>query len=408
MNEFYSAPNSPIDYTTAKSAPIRAQWEAIEAAFDKLDGRITFLVAGGTANALTVTMGNPPESYEEGLMFNVKITTTNTGAATMNVNGLGAQAIVARDGSPLEAGDLVADSVETLFYVSGRFMIRAVAGAQGPQGPTGDVEEAPEDGTPYSRQDAGWVATPAGPEGPAGADGADGNTILYGEGAPGSGTGNDGDFYIATDTNTIYGPKDSGAWPAGTSMIGPQGPAGAQGATGATGPEGPAGADGSGSTWGDLGDKPAKLVNFAALTGGANKLPYFDGTDTLTQADITAFGLSLLAAADGSALATAAGVISVVSKNLVANNGHIKFNVGDGQTFMIQWGSRSIPANGSTVVTYPQAFSSFSVAVMCGGRVKTSSNDENGPYVVSCGAASFTAFSAVDIATTGFWIAVGR
>lgn len=66
--------------------------------------------------------------------------------------------------------------------------------------------------------------------GPAGADGAAGNTILYGTGAPSNGTGVDGNFYIATNTNFIYGPKASGTWPAGTSIVGPKGDQGDAGA----------------------------------------------------------------------------------------------------------------------------------------------------------------------------------
>ena len=37
--------------------------------------------------------------------------------------------------------------------------------------------------------------------------------------------GNNGDYYIDSVTNTIYGPKANDVWPAGVSMIGPTGPA---------------------------------------------------------------------------------------------------------------------------------------------------------------------------------------
>jgi hypothetical protein len=62
-----------------------------------------------------------------------------------------------------------------------------------------------------------------------GAAGANGNTVLYGTGAPSAAVGNNGDFYIDTSANKIYGPKASGAWPSGTSLVGP---------TGAPGPAG--------------------------------------------------------------------------------------------------------------------------------------------------------------------------
>jgi hypothetical protein len=84
-----------------------------------------------------------------------------------------------------------------------------------------------------------------------------GTSLLYGTGAPGSGLGVDGNFYLNTSTYVLYGPKASGAWPSGTSLIGPTGSpgspgspgsagaAGATGATGATGAPGSAGAAGA-------------------------------------------------------------------------------------------------------------------------------------------------------------------
>jgi hypothetical protein len=64
--------------------------------------------------------------------------------------------------------------------------------------------------------------------GPAGTAGATGNTILNGLGAPTSGAGNNGDFYLRTDTMCVYGPKSAGTWPGScVSMVGPPGPSGA-------------------------------------------------------------------------------------------------------------------------------------------------------------------------------------
>lgn len=73
-----------------------------------------------------------------------------------------------------------------------------------------------------------WVAIGTG------SPGADGKSVLYGNGAPGSGDGTDGDFWIDIDTWTIYGPKAAGAWPAGQSLIGPQGDPGDPGPRGAS------------------------------------------------------------------------------------------------------------------------------------------------------------------------------
>jgi hypothetical protein len=68
--------------------------------------------------------------------------------------------------------------------------------------------------------------------------GADGNTVLNGSVDPTS-EGEDGDFYINTTTNEIFGPKAGGTWPSsGTSLVGPAGADGAPGADGADGADG--------------------------------------------------------------------------------------------------------------------------------------------------------------------------
>ena len=101
-------------------------------------------------------------------------------------------------------------------------------GIQGPQGLKGDT----------------------GAQGIQGVKGADGKTVLSGAGAPAASLGTDGDFYIDTTANAIYGPKASGAWGNPTSLVGPQGakgdtgPQGLKGDPGAQGIQGPAGANG--------------------------------------------------------------------------------------------------------------------------------------------------------------------
>lgn len=75
---------------------------------------------------------------------------------------------------------------------------------------------------------------PGGVVGPMGPAGADGKTVLNGAGAPGPGDGVDGDFWLDTVTSDLYGPKAGGIWPAGVSLIGPMGPMGPAGADGQT------------------------------------------------------------------------------------------------------------------------------------------------------------------------------
>jgi len=59
----------------------------------------------------------------------------------------------------------------------------------------------------------GTIDTPV--VGPAGPAGTNGKTILNGVVNPTGGVGVDGDFYINTATETIFGPKAAGVWPSG-------------------------------------------------------------------------------------------------------------------------------------------------------------------------------------------------
>jgi hypothetical protein len=139
--------------------------------------------------------------------------------------------------------------------------IRGERGVQGPKGdpgeagsrgPAGDKGSAGETGSAGPTGPAGATGSngpagatgptgPAGPSGAAGANGvqgvagADGRTILNGTTNPSNGIGANGDFFINTATNTLFGPKAGGAWPTGTSLVGPAGTNGLQGAAGADG-----------------------------------------------------------------------------------------------------------------------------------------------------------------------------
>lgn len=87
------------------------------------------------------------------------------------------------------------------------------------------------------------------------------NTIRSGSGAPSSGTGKKGDFYINTSALTIYGPKDSKGWGSPTSLRGLKGDTGAPGGRG--GPGAP-GVDGRIRTVldGEGGDKSTSTIQF--------------------------------------------------------------------------------------------------------------------------------------------------
>ncbi|MDF3881170.1 hypothetical protein [Cupriavidus basilensis] len=60
-----------------------------------------------------------------------------------------------------------------------------------------------------------------------GSSGSGGGVVLAGAGAPGNGIGNNGDYYLDTNTWTLYGPKANDTWPAGVSLTNPPGGSGA-------------------------------------------------------------------------------------------------------------------------------------------------------------------------------------
>jgi hypothetical protein len=96
---------------------------------------------------------------------------------------------------------------------------------------------------------------PQGIQGVQGVPGADGKTVLHGAGAPAAALGSDGDFYLDTAANAIYGPKTAGAWGSATSLVGPQGAKGDTGAQGIQGIQGPQGDKGDPGAQGNQGER---------------------------------------------------------------------------------------------------------------------------------------------------------
>lgn len=85
-------------------------------------------VAGGTANAITATLDPAPATYAElvGTPIRPKILATNTGPATLNVNGLGDRDILTGAGAALSGGEMVAGSIPTVIYDGTAFRIAGI------------------------------------------------------------------------------------------------------------------------------------------------------------------------------------------------------------------------------------------------------------------------------------------
>ena len=125
MSQFFVVPTELAPATLAKSADINAITSAVDTAFNKLPtelelktGTINYIVDTGAVNAYLVALPYAPASYSDGLSIEFKALNTNTGAATINVNGLGVKSIRLSDGHVVYAGDITAGSSVTLRYSS--------------------------------------------------------------------------------------------------------------------------------------------------------------------------------------------------------------------------------------------------------------------------------------------------
>jgi hypothetical protein len=198
------------------------------------------------------------------------------------------------------------------------------AGATGPQGPAGPTGATGLTGAtgPVGATGAAGPQGPAGPtgaQGPAGTAGTNGTAVLNGIIAPTNAVGVNGDFYINTATNTLYGPKANGTWPTGISLIGSQGPAGPTGATGLTGATGPSGAAGPQGPAGPTGATGAQGPTWTISSNNFGT----DGTlSTVTTAPqtVNSTAKALLVGGNTSSSAIIAGTLSSQPFDIYANN----------------------------------------------------------------------------------------
>lgn len=84
--------------------------------------------AGGTADALTISLPASPATqvvpvYKVGLRLVFKANTANTGAVTINLNGLGVKSITTEGSTALLAGDIKANGVYEIVYDGTNFQI---------------------------------------------------------------------------------------------------------------------------------------------------------------------------------------------------------------------------------------------------------------------------------------------
>lgn len=80
----------------------------------------------GSSNAYALTYAGAPTAYSKGIRYAFWANHTNTGAATLNINGLGARSILEPDGTAVIAGQIVNGTTVTVEYDGTNFRMTTV------------------------------------------------------------------------------------------------------------------------------------------------------------------------------------------------------------------------------------------------------------------------------------------
>lgn len=119
-----STPTANIGMGAFKITNLAAGTVASDAArLDQVQGgAATFITVTGT-DTLTGTVVPALSAYATGNQFSFLVANTNTGAVTINVDGIGSKAITRTGTTPLVAGDMVAGQAVEIIYDGTRFQL---------------------------------------------------------------------------------------------------------------------------------------------------------------------------------------------------------------------------------------------------------------------------------------------
>ncbi len=107
-------PNAPFIPSTLGSAATQVGVQA---------ETYTYAASSTAANTYTATLTPVPTSYVTGMRASIKFTNHNTGAATINLNSLGAKSIVTSSGAALTAGSIQDGMIADLRYDGTNFQL---------------------------------------------------------------------------------------------------------------------------------------------------------------------------------------------------------------------------------------------------------------------------------------------
>ncbi|GBE70368.1 hypothetical protein EKINANG_20180 [Enterobacter sp. KINAN-G] len=165
----------------------------------------------------------------------------------------------------------------------------------------------------------------------------------------------------------------------------------------------------------------ATLTALAGLATGANKLPYFTGTDTAAQTDLTSVGRDIIGKNTIAEILTYLTLKSAAQRDVgtgtnqipdmnsfTSGNNWMKFPSGK----IIQYGYQTSSSSGSVVVNFPIPFPTQCFGVTGAGTDASAANiagcqiiDKNGFFLSAWLVAAGSVFNRT--ATNISWIAVG-
>lgn len=114
----------------------QAEVDAVETAYPAAiqGGALTRIGSIAGADTITGTVPAPFAAYANGQKFDFIAAADNTGAVTINLNGLGAKAVTKQGTTALRAGDIRAGAVVQIAYDGTRFQIVSGASSGGATG----------------------------------------------------------------------------------------------------------------------------------------------------------------------------------------------------------------------------------------------------------------------------------
>lgn len=92
---------------------------------DDIDALLSVITTAGSVNAYTLTTGFSLAAYVSGQSFKIKASFSNTGAATINVDVLGAKALTKDGTTALASGDIINGNVYVIAYDGTQFQVIA-------------------------------------------------------------------------------------------------------------------------------------------------------------------------------------------------------------------------------------------------------------------------------------------